>query len=91
LIALREPFRGVEFAGGKERVPRHGPDPQAAMRPLPGAVRVNEEPVRQRIAELNEAIAPVVLDVENLLDERVRVACLDAGLRAESPRGALPR
>jgi len=49
------------------------------MRVLPEAVGVDVEPARQGITDINERIAPVKFDVEDLLDKRVRVAGLDAG------------
>ncbi len=67
-IALREPIRGVQLPRERERVLRQGPGPQAAMRPLPRPGRADVEPSSQGIAEVDEAIAPVNRDVDDLLE-----------------------
>ena len=56
-------------AGRKERVTRRGAEPQAAVRPLPVAIRMKVEPAGRGVADREQDIAPVVRDVENLLDE----------------------
>ena len=86
-MELLEPLGRVQdahFAGRVEGISARGPEPQATMRLLPGARRTDVEPARHGVSDLDRAVAAVVWNPEESLDERVRVAGFDAGLRQKA-------
>ena len=81
----------VDLAREWERVSGHRPEPHAAVRVMPQPGRVEMEAAVDAVAHSREDVAAVDRDViEGLLDERIRVAALEAHL-GQDAREAEPR